>query len=647
MNRRISYLSFIVALAGTCALLATTAQSQLGQPKNYVSLQPTTPGTSQSGHANVSGTSRAGQFVGGGEGLTNVNAAQLGGLASSVFGQLSSSNLWTGVNTFNNAGNSFSGNGAGLTSVNADLLDGLNSTAFLQGVPNPLWLSGSSSPVIRGQNTSSGPSSTGIEGIGGRYGVHGRSDISGGFGVYGVAGTSGNAGVYGLTDSSIGTGVFGHNNANIGNAFGVQGLSESTSGSGVRGIAVALSGNNSGGYFTNESTSGFGVRAIANSPTGYTIGGLFDNWSEGGTGVGGYAISQTGYTRGGAFESSSSNGTGVYARAFSYSGNTFGGRFECNSTSGTSVFGKANNSSGTTFGGSFQSESTTGTAVFGWTPASTGTTFAGKFQSDSSEGYAGHFTGVGPDALYVQNTGIGRGIFISTNSDTAVWANTTTGFASVDARNGSTNGFGVFGYAIASSGTSIGVAGQSNSPSGWGLFSYGNSGATGVKSFRIDHPFDPENKYLLHYSTEMPEPQNAYNGNVVTDINGEAWVQLPDYFEQINKDFKYQLTVVDDTDSDQFVIAKVAKKIRSNQFKIRTNAPNIEVAWEVKAVRNDLWMQKYGAPSEMTKSNAEKGKYQHPELYGQSAERGMNFQQKVRAIEPQKAFPKSMKPMRK
>ena len=74
---RNSILSFVVVAAGIGLLLAGTANSQLAPPKSYVGLQPATPGSSQSGHANVSGTMRAGQFVGGGAGLTSVTAASL------------------------------------------------------------------------------------------------------------------------------------------------------------------------------------------------------------------------------------------------------------------------------------------------------------------------------------------------------------------------------------------------------------------------------------------------------------------------------------------------------------------------------------------------------------------------------------------
>jgi hypothetical protein len=179
-------------------------------------------------------------------------------------------------------------------------------------------------------------------------------------------------------------------------------------------------------------------------------------------------------------------------------------------------------------------------------------------------------------------------------------------------------GVGVYGTASNSGGLNYGVIGatQSNQAGAYGLYSFGNTAATGTKSFRIDHPFDPANKYLLHYSAESPEPMNFYSGTVRSDTKGEAWVVLPDYFAEINKDFRYLLTVVDDSDSPDFVQAKVAKKISNNRFKIRTSAPNVEVCWRVDAVRNDRWVRAHGAPAEMEKQGKERGTYQNPELYG-------------------------------
>ena len=37
---------------------------------------------------------------------------------------------------------------------------------------------------------------------------------------------------------------------------------------------------------------------------------------------------------------------------------------------------------------------------------------------------------------------------------------------------------------------------------------------------------------------------NIYNGNVATDANGDAIVPLPEWFETLNRDFRYQLTVI-------------------------------------------------------------------------------------------------------
>ena len=89
-------------------------------------------------------------------------------------------------------------------------------------------------------------------------------------------------------------------------------------------------------------------------------------------------------------------------------------------------------------------------------------------------------------------------------------------------------------------------------------------------------------------------------------------MQLPDYFEAINKDFRYQLTVVGGT----FAQAIVSKEIKNNQFEIATNQPNIKVSWEVKGVRNDAHMRKFPFKEVEMKSAKQKGKYVDPAAYG-------------------------------
>lgn len=76
MNRMLILASSTLALVLGSFYLTTRAESQ-PTAKGIVTLQPTTPGTPQTGHSNISGTSQAGQFVGGGAGLTGLNASNI------------------------------------------------------------------------------------------------------------------------------------------------------------------------------------------------------------------------------------------------------------------------------------------------------------------------------------------------------------------------------------------------------------------------------------------------------------------------------------------------------------------------------------------------------------------------------------------
>jgi hypothetical protein len=188
----------------------------------------------------------------------------------------------------------------------------------------------------------------------------------------------------------------------------------------------------------------------------------------------------------------------------------------------------------------------------------------------------------------------------------------------------STSGYGVYGHATATTGQPCGVYGEAALGNGiYAVFADGHFASNGNKSFRIDHPLDPKNKYLLHYCTESPYPQNFYNGNVTTDATGYAWVELPEYFSEINANFKYVLTVIDD--SDDFVLAKVTKEITHNSFQIRTSKPGVKVSWRVDADRNDLLNRHERATDVTEKAGSEKGKYQRPELYGLGPEMGMHY----------------------
>jgi hypothetical protein len=142
------------------------------------------------------------------------------------------------------------------------------------------------------------------------------------------------------------------------------------------------------------------------------------------------------------------------------------------------------------------------------------------------------------------------------------------------------------------------------------------------KNFKIDHPLDPANKYLVHASIESSDNKNLYDGVVTTDETGTAVVTLPGYFEALNQDFCYQLTVI-----GQFAQAIVSSEIADNQFTIRTDKPNVKVSWQVTGIRHDAYMVAHPMVVEQDKPEDERGTYTHPEDYGQPEEKGLFWRQ--------------------
>lgn len=142
--------------------------------------------------------------------------------------------------------------------------------------------------------------------------------------------------------------------------------------------------------------------------------------------------------------------------------------------------------------------------------------------------------------------------------------------------------------------------------------------AKGGGTFKIDHPLDPENKYLVHSFVESPEMMNVYSGNITTDANGYATVELPGYFESANKDFRYQLTTI-----GSFAQSIVKEEISGNSFVVQTSAPGVKVSWQVTAVRNDPYAKRNRVEAEPLKPVSEKGRYLHPEAFGRSADRAV------------------------
>ena len=346
----------------------------------------------------------------------------------------------------------------------------------------------------------------------------------------------------------------------------VAGAITGKSNTAVYGLASnTAKGSNAAGVTGVANTeTGPGVQGVTTSAAGFGVEGVV-NSSAGGTAVQGVNNATSGVSSGVSGQSASTgNGSaGIVGNESATTGQVYGVMGNSASSSGTGVLGSAYASSGTTFGVTGSTVSPNGFALFGDSTSTTGGTGVLAQTWSTSGGSAATLVAYGGAGLIING--------LSGKSYTQVF--------SVDA---SGNVF---------------VKGKLTKGGG---------------SFKIDHPLDPANKYLSHSFVESPDMMNVYNGNITTDRHGFATVNLPDYFEALNGDFRYQLTVI-----GQFAQAIVAKKISANQFVIRTNKPNVEVSWQVTGVRHDAYANRYRIPVEEDKALAEQGYYLHPEVFGQ------------------------------
>jgi hypothetical protein len=262
--------------------------------------------------------------------------------------------------------------------------------------------------------------------------------------------------------------------------------------------------------------------------------------------------------------------------------------------------------------------------------------------SDSATGVLGAVSSLTPGANASGVWGANRGT--GSNGNGVLGSHAGGGIGVFGA---SAGGRGVFGYATASSGVNYGVYGKTNSPDdGFAGFFEGKvkvdgklwvdgeveidddvdvdgdlhvSGtlSKGAGSFKIDHPLDPANKYLSHSFVESPDMMNIYNGIAKLDAEGEAWVDLPEWLEALNRDFRYQLTPIGAPGPNLYIDEEVA----SGRFKIAGGAPGMKVSWQLTGIRRDAYAERYRIPVEQDKPAPERGYYLHPEAFGQSLNR--------------------------
>ena len=113
--------------------------------------------------------------------------------------------------------------------------------------------------------------------------------------------------------------------------------------------------------------------------------------------------------------------------------------------------------------------------------------------------------------------------------------------------------------------------------------------------------------------------KNIYDGMAVPDSHGEAIVELPDWFEALNQDYRYQLTAVGRPSPGLYV----ADEISANRFRIAGGAPQSKISWQVTGTRHDAYANAHRILVEEWKSGDERGKYLHPSLFGADDDRAI------------------------
>jgi hypothetical protein len=185
--------------------------------------------------------------------------------------------------------------------------------------------------------------------------------------------------------------------------------------------------------------------------------------------------------------------------------------------------------------------------------------------------------------------------------------------------------YGLLGTVSGGSGTNYGVYGHADGiGTNYAGYFEGDVKVTGYLykdggGFQIDHPLDPANMYLNHSFVESPDMKNVYDGVVLLDGAGEAWVELPEWFGALNGDSRYQLTCI-----GGFAPVYIAEEIAANRFKIAGGSPGMKVSWQVTGIRHDPVAEAHRIPVEEIKPPHERGLYVHPELYGHPEQEGVD-----------------------
>jgi hypothetical protein len=86
---------------------------------------------------------------------------------------------------------------------------------------------------------------------------------------------------------------------------------------------------------------------------------------------------------------------------------------------------------------------------------------------------------------------------------------------------------------------------------------------------------------------------------------------LPEWFEALNGDFRYQLTAIGGFAPN----LHVAEEVSENRFKIAGGQEGMKVCWQLTGTRKDPWAAANPFEVEQEKPEEERGRYLDPSLY--------------------------------
>ena len=390
--------------------------------------------------------------------------------------------------------------------------------------------------------------------------IYGSTYATNGIGVYGKASYEwGNIvpipvplhyGGFFESIGSFGVGVHGEGETGItgkGTNSGVSGLTEKNTGVAIRGKASSTQGTNYGGHFTADGKSGTGVYGMASSiEDAINYGGYFTAKGQHGIGVYGHATTKEDVidSYGGYFVSDANLGIGVHGNAklvggefkSTNAGNIgFGIAAECSAVNGIAV--------------SAEAKGMKAIAVRGWAShySAYEPTYGGYFQADGTKGVGVFATGKYLAGWFVGHVKV-QGAIDATSLDASSVSCTYL--------------------------------------------------TCPVKYFQIDHPLKPETHYLKHASIESNQYMNIYTGTAELDENGEVWVEFPDWFTALNKEFTYQLTCI-----GGFANIYIAQELADNKLKIAGGKTGMKVSWMVTGIRHDKFVEENPLQAEIEKTD--------------------------------------------